>query len=45
VATITIKGKASSNKSLFSNLPKHTFFMTKESKKEGKIKSSLLSQI
>jgi hypothetical protein len=36
VATITIKGKASSSKSLFPNLPKHTCLMAKESKKKVK---------
>jgi hypothetical protein len=43
LATIAIKGKASSSKSLFPNLPKHTCLMAKESKKEGKIKSFPLS--
>jgi hypothetical protein len=41
VATITIKGKASSSKSLFPNLSKHTCLMAKESKKKVKSKSSL----
>jgi hypothetical protein len=41
VATITIKGKASSSKSLFPNLYKHTCLMAKESKKKVKSKSSL----
>jgi hypothetical protein len=40
VATITIKGKASSSKLLFSNLPKHTCLMAKESKKKVKSKAS-----
>jgi hypothetical protein len=40
VATIAIKGKALSSKSLFSNLPKHTCLMTKESKKKIKSKAS-----
>jgi hypothetical protein len=38
VATIAIKGKASSSKSLFPNLPKHTCLMAKESKKKVKSK-------
>jgi hypothetical protein len=33
VATIVINDKASSSKSLFPNLPKHTCLMTKENKK------------
>jgi hypothetical protein len=37
LATSAIKGKASSSKSLFSNLPKHTCLMTKESKKKVKL--------
>jgi hypothetical protein len=41
VATITIKGKASSSKSLFTNLPKHTCLMAKERKKKVKSKASL----
>jgi hypothetical protein len=41
VATITIKGKASSSKSLFPNLSKHTCLMAKESKKKVKSKFSL----
>jgi hypothetical protein len=36
LATITIKGKASSSKSLFPNLPKHTCLMAKGSKKKVK---------
>jgi hypothetical protein len=40
VATITIKGKASSSKSLFPNLPKHTCLMAKESKRMVKLKAS-----
>jgi hypothetical protein len=40
VATIPIKGKASSSKSLFPNLPKHTCLMAKESKKKVKSKAS-----
>jgi hypothetical protein len=40
VATIAIKGKASSSKSLFSNLPKHTCLMAKESKRKVKSKAS-----
>jgi hypothetical protein len=40
LATITIKGKASSSKSLFLNLPKHTCLMAKESKKKVKSKAS-----
>jgi hypothetical protein len=40
VATITIEGKASSSKSLFPNLPKHTCLMAKESKKKVKSKAS-----
>jgi hypothetical protein len=39
VATIAIKGKASSSKSLFPNLPKHTFLMAKESKTTVKSKA------
>jgi hypothetical protein len=39
VATIAIKGKASSSKSLFPNLPKHTCLMAKESKKNVKSKA------
>jgi hypothetical protein len=39
VATIAIKGKASSSKSLFPNLPKHTCLMAKESKKKVKSKA------
>jgi hypothetical protein len=40
VATIAIKGKASSSKSLFPNLFKHTYLMAKKSKKEVKSKTS-----
>jgi hypothetical protein len=40
VATIAINGKASSSKSLFPNLPKHTCLMAKESKKKVKLKAS-----
>jgi hypothetical protein len=40
VATITIKGKASSSKSLVLNLPKHTCLMAKESKMKIKSKAS-----
>jgi hypothetical protein len=40
LAMITIKGKASSSKSLFSNLPKHTCLMAKENKKKVKSNSS-----
>jgi hypothetical protein len=40
VATITIKGKASSSKSLFPNLRKYTCVMAKESKKKVKSKAS-----
>jgi hypothetical protein len=40
LATIAIKGKASSSKSLFPNLPKHTCLMAKESKKKIKSKAS-----
>jgi hypothetical protein len=36
VATIAIKGKASSSKSLFLNLPNHSCLMAKESKKKVK---------
>jgi hypothetical protein len=36
LATITIKGKASSSKSLFPNLPKHTCLVAKGSKKKVK---------
>jgi hypothetical protein len=39
VATIAIKGKASSSKSLFTNLPKHTCLMVKESKNKVKSKA------
>jgi hypothetical protein len=37
LTTIAIKGKASSSKSLFPNLSKHTYLMAKESKKKVKI--------
>jgi hypothetical protein len=40
VATITIKGKALSSKSLFPNLAKLTCLMEKESKKKVKSKAS-----
>jgi hypothetical protein len=40
VATVAIKGKASSSKSLLSNLPKHTCLTAKESKKKVKSKAS-----
>jgi hypothetical protein len=40
MATITIKGKASSSKSPFPKLPKHTCLMAKESKKKVKSKAS-----
>jgi hypothetical protein len=40
VAIIAIKGKVSSSKSLFPNLPKHTSIMAKESKKKVKSKAS-----
>jgi HSP90 family molecular chaperone len=36
LATIAIKGKSSSSKSLFPNLPKHTCLMVKEDKKKVK---------
>jgi hypothetical protein len=39
VVTIAIKGKASSRKSLFTNLPKHTSLMAKERKKTIKSKN------
>jgi hypothetical protein len=38
MTTITIKGNSSSSKSLFPNLPKHTFLMAKERKKKVKAK-------
>jgi hypothetical protein len=41
VATIAIKGKASSSKSLFPNHPKHTCLMANKSKK--KVKSKVFS--
>jgi hypothetical protein len=40
LATIVINSKASSNKSLFPNLPKHTCIMAKESKKKVKSNAS-----
>jgi hypothetical protein len=40
LATIVINSKASSNKSLFPNLPKHTCLMAKESKKKVKSNAS-----
>jgi hypothetical protein len=40
LATIAIKGKASSSKSLFPNLHKNTCLMAKESKKKVKSKAS-----
>jgi hypothetical protein len=40
LATIAIKGKASSSKSLFTNLPKHTCLMAKKIKMKVKSKSS-----
>jgi hypothetical protein len=40
LATIVIKGNASSNKSLFPNLSKHTCLMAKESKKKVKTNAS-----
>jgi hypothetical protein len=40
MATIAIKGKASSNKSLFPNLHKNTCLMAKESKRKVKSKAS-----
>jgi hypothetical protein len=40
VTTITIKGKTSSIKSLFPNLPKHTCLMAKKRKKKVKSKAS-----
>jgi hypothetical protein len=40
LTTIAIKGKASSSKSLFPNLPKHTCLMVKESKKKVKSNAS-----
>jgi hypothetical protein len=40
LATTAIKGKASSSKSLFSNLPKHKCLMAKQSKKKVKSKAS-----
>jgi hypothetical protein len=40
LATIAIKGKASSSKSLFPNLPKRTCLMAKESKKNIKFKDA-----
>jgi hypothetical protein len=43
VATIVIKGKTSSSKSLFLNLSKHTYLMTKEGRK--KVKSNTSSSL
>jgi hypothetical protein len=40
LVTIAIKGKASSSKSLFPNLPNHTCLMAKERKKKVKSKAS-----
>jgi hypothetical protein len=40
LATIAIKGKASSSKSLFPNLSKHTWLMANESKKKVKSNAS-----
>jgi hypothetical protein len=40
MTTIVIKGKASLSKSLFPNLPKHTFLTAKQSKKKVKSKAS-----
>jgi hypothetical protein len=40
LSTITIKRKASSSKSLFPNIPKHTCLMAKKSKKKVKSKAS-----
>jgi hypothetical protein len=40
LAIIAIKGKASSSKSLFPKLSKHTCFMAKESKKKAKSNAS-----
>jgi hypothetical protein len=40
VEAIAIKGKASSSRSLFPNLSKHTCLMAKESKKKVKSKAS-----
>jgi hypothetical protein len=40
VATIAIKGKTSSNKSLFPNLSKHTCLMAKEGRKKVKSNTS-----
>jgi hypothetical protein len=40
MATVAIKGKSSSNKSLISNLSKHTFLMAKQSKKKVRTKGS-----
>jgi hypothetical protein len=44
LTTISIKGKASSSKSLFPNLPKHTCIMAKESKKKVKSNASSFSK-
>jgi hypothetical protein len=40
LATIAVKGKVSSSKSLFPNLPKHTCLMAKEGKRKIKINTS-----
>jgi hypothetical protein len=40
MATIAIKEKASSSKSIFPKLPKHTCLIAKESKKKVKSKTS-----
>jgi hypothetical protein len=40
VATIAIKGKTSSSKSIFPKLSKHTCLMAKEGRKKGKSKTS-----
>jgi hypothetical protein len=45
VVTIAIKGKASSRKSLFTNLPKNTSLMAKERKKTIKSKTPPLPNI
>jgi hypothetical protein len=38
MATVAIKKKSSSNKSLFPNLFKHTYLMAKEDKKKVRVK-------
>jgi hypothetical protein len=40
LATVTIKGKSSSRKSLYPNLPRHTCLMAKEGKKKVKSNAS-----